>query len=213
MDIGVIGSGMVGRALTGKLVELGHDVVVGTRDPGKLDEWLGQVGGAARVASNAEAAGHGEIVVNSTAGVGALDALTLAGEENLEGKVLMDVSNPLDFSGEGLPTLFVEDTDSLGERIQRSFPNARVVKTLNTINASVMVNPNLVGDGDHTVFVSGNDADAKARVTELLRSFGWRDVIDLGDISTARGTEMAIQLWLRLMMALGNFNFNFKIVR
>ncbi len=165
------------------------------------------------MAGNADAASHGEIVINATAGVGALEALGMAGEENLAGKVLIDVSNPLDFSQGGMPTLFVKDNDSLGERIQRSFPDARVVKTLNTMNANVMVDPNLVGDGDHSVFVSGDDADAKAQVIELLRSFGWRDIIDLGDISTARGTEMVIQLWLRLMMKLDNFHYNFKIVR
>ncbi len=213
MDIGIIGSGMVGQTLGAKLVGLGHDVVIGTRDPGKLEEWLEQVGGNSGAGSNAEAARHGEVVINATAGAGALEALAMAGEENLDGKVLIDVSNPLDFSGGGLPTLLVKDTDSLGEQIQRSFPNAKVVKTLNTMNANVMVDPHLAGDGDHSVFISGGDEAAKAEVADLLRSFGWRDIIDLGDITTARGTEMLMPVWLRLMTKLDDFRFNFKIVR
>lgn len=126
----------------------------------------------------------------------------------------MDVSNPLDFSSGMPPSLSVCNTDSLGEQIQRAFPNARVVKTLNTINANVMVNPLLVAGGDHDVFVSGDDADARARVSELLKSwFGWRSVIDLGDITTARGTEMMLPVWVRLWGALGTPMFNFKISR
>lgn len=126
----------------------------------------------------------------------------------------MDVSNPLDFSSGMPPSLSVCNTDSLGEQIQRAFPNARVVKTLNTINANVMVNPLLVAGGDHDVFVSGDDADARARVSELLKSwFGWRSVIELGDITTARGTEMMLPVWVRLWGALGTPMFNFKISR
>ena len=155
-----------------------------------------------------------DLVVNATSGAGSLDALRQAGEANLDGKVLVDVANPLDFSQGMPPSLSVSNTDCLGECIQREFPNARVVKTLNTVNASVMVNPGLVGGGDHTVFVSGNDPEAKALVTGLLTDgFGWRDVIDLGDITTARGAEMQMALWLRLMGSLGTPMFNFKVVR
>ena len=126
--------------------------------------------------------------------------------------MLIDIANPLDFSAGMPPTLFVKDTDSLGEQIQRAFPDAKVVKTLNTINATLMVDPAELADGDHTIFVCGDDAGAKATVTELLRSFGWKDVIDLGDITTARGTEMLLPIWLRLMAPLGTPAFNFKIV-
>jgi predicted dinucleotide-binding enzyme len=126
--------------------------------------------------------------------------------------VLLDISNPLDFSQGFPPTLFVKDTDSLGEQVQRAFPDARVVKTLNTLTADLMVNPKNLGE-ESTVFVSGDDAAAKATVTELLRSFGHTDVIDLGDISTARGAEMLMPVWLRLMGTLGTANFNIKIVR
>jgi hypothetical protein len=161
----------------------------------------------------AQAAAHGELIINATNGFAALDILRSVGEANLGGKTLIDISNPLDFSKGMPPTLFVKDTDSLGEQIQRAFPQVKVVKTLNTMTASVMVNPGRLGGGDHTVFVSGNDAAAKAQVTELLTSFGWRDIIDVGDITTARGTEMLLPIWIRLMGALQTPFFNFKIVK
>ena len=227
MRVGVLGTGAVGQAIAGKLSELGHEVVVGTRDPDQtlgrqepdvfgnppFGAWLAERP-AVRLAGLADAAAHGEVVVNATAGGAALEALRLAGAANLDGKVLVDVANPLDFSQGMPPSLSVSNTDCLGECIQREFPTARVVKTLNTVNASVMVNPGLVGGGDHTVFVSGNDPEAKALVTGLLtEGFGWRDVIDLGDITTARGAEMQMALWLRLMGRLGTPMFNFKVVR
>jgi 8-hydroxy-5-deazaflavin:NADPH oxidoreductase len=224
MKIGILGSGVVGQTLGAKLIERGEDVVLGTRSPDKregkrgmgaaLDDWLRSTGGKARIASFADAAAHGEIVINATNGAGSLDALTLAGVRNLDGKILIDVANPLDFSRGMPPSLTVCNTDSLGEQIQRAFPNAKVVKTLNTTNAQVMVNPAQVGGGDHDLFVCGNDAAAKARITELLKQwFGWRTVIDLGDITTARGPEMLLPIWVRLMGTLGTPFFNFKIVR
>jgi 8-hydroxy-5-deazaflavin:NADPH oxidoreductase len=151
-------------------------------------------------------------VFNCTAGMASLDALSAAGADNLRDKTLIDVSNPLDFSQGMPPTLSVCNTDSMGERIQAAFPDAKVVKALNTMNARVMVNPSLVPD-DHDVFICGNDSDAKARVTELLRSFGWRTVINLGDISASRGMEMILPIWLRLMLAFKTPNFNFHIAR
>jgi predicted dinucleotide-binding enzyme len=153
------------------------------------------------------------MIVNATAGANSLAALGLAGAENLGGKVLIDIANPLDFSAGFPPTLFVKDTDSLGEQIQRAFPTVKVVKVLNTLTAALMVDPQLVGGGDHSIFVSGDDADAKEAVAELLRGFGWQDIIDLGDITTARGPEMLLPIWLGLMSALGTPMFNFKIVR
>jgi predicted dinucleotide-binding enzyme len=224
MKIGIIGSGVVGQTIGAKLVERGEDVVLGTRSPtnlgdkrgfGKpLEEWLKSTGSKARVATFTDAARHGEIVVNATSGLGSLEALELAGGQNLAGKILMDISNPLDFSKGFPPSLTVCNTDSIAEQIQRAFPAAKVVKTLNTMTAPLMVDPAKVGGGDHDVFVSGNDAAAKARVTELLRQwFGWRNVVDLGDITTARGAEMVLPIWLRLMGALGTPMFNFKVVR
>jgi hypothetical protein len=218
MKLAVLGTGSVGQALGGRLLELGHDVVIGTRDPEATRQrgesfgaWL-EAHPAAGLATFAEAAATAELVVNATSGFGALPALEAAGADNLAGKVVLDISNPLDFSAGFPPTLFVKDTDSLGEQIQRAFPQARVVKTLNTLTAALMVNPKDLGE-ESSVFVSGNDEAAKATVTELLQSFGHTDVIDLGDISTARGTEMLLPVWLRLMGSLGTATFNFKIVR
>ena len=210
MKIAVLGTGMVGQALAARLSGLGHDVTIGTRDPQAtlgphrarrhgqpaVPAWAADHP-EVRVATFADAAASAELVVNATNGSGALPALEQAGAEHLAGKVLIDISNPLDFSQGFPPTLFVKDTDSLGEQIQRTFPQARVVKTLNTLNADLMVHPDLARRGV-SVFVSGDDAEAKATVTELLKSFGHTDVIDLGDISTARGTEMLLPMWLRL---------------
>jgi 8-hydroxy-5-deazaflavin:NADPH oxidoreductase len=222
MKVAIIGSGIVGQTLGKKLVELGHDVVLGTRDPNKLDEakgwagslgdWLTAVGNKATVATFAAAAAQGEIVINATHGMASLAALQTAGAENLQGKILIDVANELDFSQGMPPKSLAADTTSLGEKIQAAFPNTKVVKTLNTMNCAVMINPQQLADGNHTVFVSGNDADAKAKVTELLQSFGWTDIFDLGDLTSARGTEMMMPLWLRAFGKLGNVPYNFKIV-
>jgi 8-hydroxy-5-deazaflavin:NADPH oxidoreductase len=225
MKIAVLGTGMVGRALAARLSGLGHDVTIGTRDPAATlartePDGMGNPPFSAwasehtevRLAVLAEAAADAELIVNATNGSGAVPALEQAGAGHLAGKVLIDIANPLDFSQGFPPTLFVKDTDSLGEQIQRAFPHARVVKTLNTMNANLMVDPASLGV-ESSVFVSGNDAAAKATVTELLESFGHTDIIDLGDISTARGTEMLLPVWLRLMGALDTAAFNFKIVR
>jgi 8-hydroxy-5-deazaflavin:NADPH oxidoreductase len=227
MRIAVLGTGVVGRTLADRLAGLGHDVVMGTRD---VDTTLGrsEAGGpgaasfaawhadhpTVRLLIFAAAAGHAEIVFNATSGMGALGALRSAGEANLAGKVLIDVTNPLDFSGGMPPVLNPVNTDSLGEQIQRAFPEARVVKALNTMNCQVMTDPARL-PGEHNVFVCGNDAGAKAAVTEILASFGWpwEAVIDLGDISASRGTEMVLPLWLRLMQAFGHADFNFAIQR
>jgi 8-hydroxy-5-deazaflavin:NADPH oxidoreductase len=222
MKVAIIGSGIVGQTLGKKLVELGHDVVLGTRDPNKLDEakgwagslsdWLTAVGNKATVATFAAAAAQGEIVINATHGMASLAALQTAGAENLQNKILIDVANELDFSQGMPPKSLAADTTSLGEKIQAAFPNTKVVKTLNTMNCAVMVNPKQIADGNHTVFVSGNDADAKVKVTELLQSFGWTDIFDLGDLTSARGTEMMMPIWLRAFGKLGNVPYNFKIV-
>jgi predicted dinucleotide-binding enzyme len=226
MQIAVLGTGTVGRTIAGKLSELGHDVAVGTRDPqatlarsepdargtAPYSVWQADHPGV-RLASFAEAAGSAELVVNATGGEGSMDALTQAGEANLAGKVLLDVSNPLDFSQGFPPSLLVKDTDSLAEQIQRAFPAVRVVKSLNTMTAALMADPGGVGGGDHSVFVSGDDPEAKRTVTSLLEQLGHRDVIDLGDLSTARGAEMYVPLWLRMMGALGTPLFNIKVVR
>jgi hypothetical protein len=199
MRIGVLGTGMVGRAISGKLTELGHDVKVGSRTEG--DDAV----------VFADAAAHGELVFNCTNGAASLDALSAAGADNLAGKPLVDVTNALDFSGGG-PALFVDTNESLAERIQAAFPDARVVKSLNTMNCSVMVDPARV-PGDHVVFVCGNDGAAKAQVVALLGEIGWPEprIVDLGDLTAARGTEMYVMLWVRLWRALGGPDFNISL--
>jgi predicted dinucleotide-binding enzyme len=216
MRIGVLGTGMVGNALATKLVELGHEVKMGSRQAGneKAVAWAEQAGERASEGSFADAAAFAELVVHCTAGVHSLAALGEAGVANLAGKVLIDVANPLDFSGGMPPTLAVSNTDSLGEQIQSTFPDVKVVKALNTMNANVMVDPASV-PGDHAVFVCGDDAGAKRDVAELLGSFGWpRDrILDLGGIAAARGTEMYLPLWLSILGALGTGAFNIAVMR
>src|SRR5829696_4827860 len=226
MRFGILGTGVVGKTIAARLDGMGHEVMVGTRDPEEtmartepdqygsppFSAWQQEHQGV-RLGAFSEAAAHGETVVNATSGAVSLEALEMAGEDNLNGKILIDVSNPLDFSRGMPPTLWVSNTDSLGERIQRRFPEAKVVKTLHTMNAYLMVDPTQLAEADHSVFVCGDDPEAKTEVTELLRSFGWTDIINLGDITTARGTEMVMPIWLRLFGALQKPVFNFKIVR
>ncbi len=215
MKIGVLGTGMVGATIATKLVSLGHAVTMGARSPAneKAAAWVQKAGRLASQGDFARAAASGEIVFNCTAGVGALDALRAAGSGNLRGKILIDVSNPLDFSKGMPPRLMFSGDDSLAERIQKELPDARVVKTLNTINCQLMVDPARV-PGDHDVFMSGNDPEAKARVASILREwFGWKSVVDLGGIATARGTEAYVLFWLQVMGAAKTADFNVRIVR
>jgi len=215
MKIGVFGTGMVGETIATKLASLGHDVMLGARAATneKAAAWVAKAGAHASQGTFADAAKHGELVFNCTRGDVAVEVVRSAGEGNLRGKVLVDVTNPLDFSKGMPPTLFTAGNDSLGEQLQRALPETKVVKTLNTINCQVMVDPARLG-GDSDVFVSGNDAAAKATVSALLREqFGWKSIVDLGDITTARGTEQYLPLWLRLWGALGTGDFNIKIVR
>ena len=217
MKIGVLGTGMVGSTLAGKLAALGHEVKMGARDAGnaKAKAWAAGAGKGASSGDFADAAAFGEIVFSCTLGQKAVEALKAAGEENLKGKVVVDVSNPLDFS-RGMPArvLTGPNGESLGEQIQEAFPEARVVKALNTVNVGVMVDPKRVG-GESDLFVCGNDADAKARVTALLKELGWKAsrVNDLGPIVAARGTEAYLLLWLTLMGAFKTADFNVRIVR
>ncbi|MEZ4222847.1 MAG: NAD(P)-binding domain-containing protein [Polyangiaceae bacterium] len=215
MKISVLGTGMVGQAIGGKLVALGHDVMMGSRskDNEKGQAWVKSAGAHASLGTFAESAAFGEIVFNCTQGGATLAALEAAGASNLNGKILVDIANPLDFSKGMPPTLSVCNDDSLGEQVQRAYPAAKVVKTLNTINCEVMVDPARI-PGEHDVLMSGNDAEAKAKVKQILSEwFGWKRVIDLGDISTARGTESYLPLWIRLWGALGTADFNFRIVK
>jgi predicted dinucleotide-binding enzyme len=226
MKIGILGTGMVGRAIGEKLMESNHDVMFGTRDVAKTLErtdvspmgtlpfgkWMKQHP-TAKLETFREAAAHGDIVINATYGVTSLAALEYAGKENLKDKILIDVANPLDFSEGFPPSLTVCNTDSLGEQIQREFPETKVVKTLNTMNCYVMANPKLV-PGNHTVFICGNDTHSKTKVKGFLTDwFGWKkeNILDLGDITNARGTEMLLPIWVRLFGLLQNPMFNFHV--
>jgi 8-hydroxy-5-deazaflavin:NADPH oxidoreductase len=211
----VLGTGVVGRTLATKLVSVGHEVMMGSRQSGNeaAVAWAEASGQLADQGNFAEAAGFGELIVNATAGTASLDALVSAEAENLAGKVVLDVANPLDFSGGMRPTLSVCNTDSLAEQIQRAFPEARVVKSLNTVNADVMVDPGIV-PGSHTIFVAGEDAGAKAVVKEILGELGWPagNVMDLGGLEAARGMEMYLPLWLALYGATGTAHVSVKVV-
>lgn len=217
MKIGVIGTGMVGNAIATKLVHLGHEVKMGSRTANneKAANWVKSAGSHGSQGTFAEASAYGQIIFNCTAGVHSLSALKEAGEENLKGKLLIDIANPLDFSRGMPPTLAVCNTDSLGEQIQREFPSVKVVKALNTLNCKIMVDPVAVNNGDHDLFICGNDTDAKAKTKELLKTFGWKEehLIDLGDITAARGTEQLLPIWVRLMGSLGTPMFQLKVVR
>lgn len=216
MKIAVLGTGMVGKAIASRLIDLGHQVKMGSRTANneKALEWVKTAGPNASTATFADSARFGEIIFNCTKGMATMDVLNLAGAENLEGKILVDIANPLDFSKGMPPTLSIINDDSLGETIQRSYPGLKVVKTLNTMNCNLMVDPSLV-PGDHSVFISGNDEAAKQKVVGLLNSFGWKEknIIDLGDITTARATEQLLPVWIRLYGKLQSPMFNFNVVR
>ena len=216
MRIAVLGTGAVGTTLGSAFVASGHEVRMGSRTAGneKAVAWVGATGAGASEGTFADAASWGELVVNATGGLVSVEALTAAGAENLAGKVLLDISNPLDFS-EGFPPKVAQpDGRSLGELIAATFPDARVVKTLNTMNADVMVHPRSL-PGSHSVFVAGDSADAKAVAADLLRGFGWEpdEIVDVGGISAARGLELYLPLWLSLMGSFGTPDFNVSVVR
>lgn len=222
---GVLGTGTVGRALAGKLASLGHEVTMGTRDPSAslartetddrgnapLAAWLDAQPGV-RLDTFAATAKDGHVLVNAVSGDGSLDALGTVDPADLEQKILVDIANPLTWGPDG-PGLTIAITDSLAETIQRTHPQLRVVKALNMVTARVMVDPGGIGGGDHTAFVAGDDPRAKAEVTTMLGTFGWRDIRDLGDLSAARGMEAYLLLWIREMQTFDTPLFNVKVVR
>ncbi len=226
MKIAILGSGIVGRTLAEKLIELKHEVAIGTRNTAKtllrseredsdklpFGEWIKNFP-EIKLVKYAEAVRYSDFIINATNGEFSLSALKKVGEKNIEGKILMDISNPFDFSNGAPPSLFVSNTDSLGERIQHSFPSVRVVKALNTVAVQLMTHPSLV-PGEHNIFIGGNDAEAKQQVSDLLASFGWSKelIIDLGDIASSRAMEQLLPLMLRLWDRFGHPNFNIKVV-
>jgi predicted dinucleotide-binding enzyme len=230
MKIAIIGTGAVGTTIASKLLELKYDVMMGTRNVSDklastaqdlygnppFNEWL-KTNSKVKLGTFADAAAYGDLIINATNGSNSVTALILAGARNLAGKVLIDIANPLDFSKGMPPSLLpgLNNTNSLGEEIQKTFPDAMVVKTLNTMWCGLMINPNLVGKGDHVNFISGNNAEAKIKVKKLLKEFGWLDenIIDIGDLSGARATESLLPIWLKVMGVTKNGAFNFKLVR
>lgn len=214
MQIGVLGSGITGQTIASKLIELGHEVMLGSRDEANPPAvaWAKDQGGQhALYGTFMNAAAFGEIIFNCTLGSASLAALEQAGAENMKDKVLIDTSNPLDRTTDQW-SLTVCNNDSLGEQIQRTYPETRVIKTLNTVNANVMVDPAKLLERTH-VFVSGNDIEAKAMVVRILRDwFGWREIIDLGGIETSRSVEMYVLLWHSLRNAISSQRFNIKVV-
>ena len=212
-NIAILGTGMVGDSIGTKLVSLGYKVKMGSRtaDNEKAVAWSDRNGALSSYGTFAEASASGDIIFNCTSGHASLEALQLAGRENLQGKILVDVANPLDFSKGMPPSLSICNTDSLGETIQRQFADVKVVKALNTLSCQLMVNPGILKVPGN-IFICGNDSAAKGEVENLLREFGWEQIIDLGDITSARGTEQLLPIWIRLMGKLGTSMFNFSIV-
>jgi 8-hydroxy-5-deazaflavin:NADPH oxidoreductase len=230
MKIAILGTGTVGRALASKLFELDHDVMIGTRNVSdklaskagdaygnpSFSEWV-KNNSKIKLGTFAEAAAFGELVINATNGNNSVKALILSGAKNLAGKVLLDIANPLDFSNGMPPSLLpgLNNTHSLAEEIQNTFPDVMVVKSLNTMTSSLMVNPGMIGNGDHINFICGNKTEAKAKVEKLLHQFGWTNdnIMDLGDITGARATESILLIWVRVMGTLNTGMFNFRIVK
>jgi predicted dinucleotide-binding enzyme len=210
MNIGVLGSGVVGQVLAKGYREAGHNVMIGTRDRPKLEGFSKEAGVA--VGSFADAAQHGEVLIFAVLGVGAQEVIHLAGADSFKGKLVLDTTNPLDFSKGFPPSLFVGHTDSLGERIQRSLPGAHVVKAFNTMGNAHMIKPKY-GDGTPTHFIAGDDAGAKKKATELLHEVGWKDVQDLGPISSSRLLESLCLAWCMIYGATGSGDHAFSLLR
>lgn len=230
MKIAVFGTGSVGQTIAAKLVGLGYEVMIGTRDVNEARlrtaaDMYGNPGFGTWILSNiniklgsfAEAASFGELLINATSGGSSVKAIKSAKSGDLEGKILIDIANPLDFS-KGMPPSLIpslSNTNSLGEELQKEFPQTYVVKTLNTMWCGLMVNPGMIGNGDHINYICGNDRSAKEKVKDLLKKFGWKEenLLDLGDITNSRGTEAVLPIWLRVWGATGTGAFNFRIVR
>jgi predicted dinucleotide-binding enzyme len=209
MQIAIVGSGVVARFFGQAFLAVGHEVALGTRDPDQTrarEEWAD-----VDLPLVAYADLQGDVFVNATRGDGSLPALQAVGAA-LDGKVLIDASNPLDTSKGFPPSLFVANTDSLAEQLQQALPQVRLVKMFNTMAHEVMVDPAALPQ-ESTVFLAGNDEAARRTAADLARELGWTDVMDLGDLTAARGLEMYIPLWLRLYGAVGQPLFNIKVVR
>jgi len=212
MNVGILGSGDVARALGRGFLDRGDKVMLGSRSPEKLAAWVTEMGRGAAGGSFEEAAAFGEVVVLASAGTAAEKAIKKAGKKNLEGKVVIDVTNPLVYHEDAPPTLAYGPEDSGGERVQAAIPDARVVKTLNIVNNRQMISPE-VEDGPPTMFVCGEDPGAKKEVAQVLESFGWKDVIDIGGIDASRELESLCVLWVRFGRLHGTWMHAFRLLR
>lgn len=211
--VGVLGSGEVARSIATGFARGGHDVMLGTRSPDKADlrDWLSGAGAGITAGTFAQTAAHGELLALAVLGNAAEEAIADAGAANFEGKVVIDAMNPLDFSGGGPPRLSITGADSLGERVQRALPGARVVKAFNTIGNPYFVDP-AFSDGKPTMLIAGNDADAKRTVADVLADFGWSDVVDIGGIEGARELEAICIAWVKIGAARGAWDHGFKLL-
>jgi 8-hydroxy-5-deazaflavin:NADPH oxidoreductase len=211
--VGVLGTGEVGRRLAGGLHSRGHNVMIGSRDPGKpgLSEWLAGDGAGIEAGTFAQAAAHGELLVLAVLGEAAEEAIAAAGPENFSGKVVIDAMNPLDFSGGFPPKLSISGEDSLGERVQRALPAAKVVKAFNTIGNPYFVDPSF-SEGQPTMLIAGDEESAKGTVRDLLADFGWSDTIDIGGIEGSRELEAICIAWVKIGGARGAWDHGFKLL-
>jgi predicted dinucleotide-binding enzyme len=212
-QVGVLGSGEVGRRLAAGFASRGHDVMIGSREPGKpeLSEWLSGDGAGIRAGTFAETAAHGELVALAVLGNAAEEAIAVAGPERFAGKVVIDATNPLDFSGGFPPKLSICGEDSLGERVQRALPDARVVKAFNTIGNQYFVDPSF-SDGLPTMLIAGDNAEAKRTVSDVVADFGWPEAVDIGGIEGSRELEAICIAWVKIGGARGAWDHGFKLL-
>lgn len=209
----MLGSGDVGRVLAAGFVGAGYEAMVGTRDTSKLDEWVGKTEGKGKTGSFAEAARFGEVIVLACLGSAVENVIKLAGgADAFADKVVIDTTNPLRFSPGAPPALFVGTDDSLGERVQRWLPKAKVVKAFNTVGNAHMVKPSFPG-GDPDFFFAGNDQDAKDAVAAMARDLGWKSFVDVGPIDGSRALEEMCIAWVRFGIFSGGWNHAFKMLR
>jgi 8-hydroxy-5-deazaflavin:NADPH oxidoreductase len=230
MKIAILGTGGVAQTFAEKFISLGHEVMLGTRNVAETMSRAGNPNMGAlpfaewhaknptvQLGTFVETAAFGKLVINALNGGGTIAAFASCNAKDFDGKIIIDIANPLDFS-KGFPPTLIEglnNTNSLGEELQKALPNTKVVKTLNTMWAGLMVNPSMINEGNHTNFICGNNAEAKAEVVKLLTTMGWKvaNILDLGDISNARGTEALLPVWVRIFGVTKTGTFNFSIVK
>jgi 8-hydroxy-5-deazaflavin:NADPH oxidoreductase len=211
--VGVLGTGEVGRRLAAGFTGRGHQVMIGSRDPAKpeLQEWLAEEGAGIEAGTFAQAAAHGELLVLALFGAAAEQVVAEVGPDKFAGKVVIDAMNPLDFSAGVPPKLAISGEDSLGERVQRALPEAKVVKAFNIIGNPYFVDPGF-REGQPTMLIAGDDEDAKRTVADILEDFGWPEPVDIGGIDGARELEAICIAWVKIGGARGAWDHGFKLL-